>query len=67
MDADPETLEKLRENYVEIESWMEELAGDGEYQGGNIDILTSDEVESWSTNMSEIMGKVHSRMGKKKA
>ena len=62
-EADPETLEKLRENYVEIESWMEELAGEGEYQGGSIDILTSEEVDGWSGNLSEIMEKVHNRMG----
>ena len=65
-DADPETLEKLRDNYVEIESWMEDLAGDGEYQGGNIDIMTADQVDGWNADMSEIMKKVHSRMDHKK-
>jgi len=65
-DADPETLEQLKENYVEIESWMEDLAGDGEYQGGNIDIMTADQVDGWGADVSEIMKKVHSRMGHKK-
>jgi len=65
-DADPETLEKLKENYVEIESWMEELAGEGEYQGGSIDVMTSGEIDGWGANMSEIMEKVNSRMDRRK-
>ena len=58
--------ESPEQNYVEIESWMEELAGEGEYQGGGIDILTSDEVDGWGDHLTEIMGKVHSRMDHKK-
>ena len=65
-EADPETLDKLKENYVEIESWMEGLAGEGEYQGGSIDIMTSGQVEGWDANISEIMKKVDSRMKVKK-
>ena len=64
-EADPETLEKLKENYVEIESWMEELAGDGEYQGGSVDIITADEVAGWGADISDIMEKVHKRLGRK--
>ena len=41
---------------------MEELAGDGEYQGGSIDIMTADQVDGWGADMGEIMKKVHSRM-----
>ncbi|HID07630.1 MAG TPA: cobaltochelatase subunit CobN, partial [Armatimonadetes bacterium] len=33
-DADPEVLDALRNIYLEIEGWMEDLAGDGEFQGG---------------------------------
>ena len=40
-DADPEVLEKLKNCYLEIESWIEESMGDteGDFQGGNIDII----------------------------
>ncbi len=57
-DADPEVLEKLKEAYIEIEGWMEELAGDGEYQGGSIDIMTAGEVDGWAQNMQAVMEKV---------
>ncbi|MBU3955027.1 cobaltochelatase subunit CobN, partial [bacterium] len=48
--ADPEVLEELKDKYLEIEGWMEEKMGDveGEYQGGNIDVITRGEVEEWS-------------------
>ena len=61
-NAKDDVLEELKENYVEIESWMEDIAGDGEYQGGNIDIITSGEVDSWGANMSDIAEKVKKRM-----
>ncbi len=66
-DADEKVLEELKENYVEIESWMEELAGEGEYQGGSIDIITSQEVEGWNVNLSEIATQIDKRMNMKKA
>ncbi|MFA6710840.1 MAG: hypothetical protein WCR83_05925, partial [Candidatus Methanomethylophilaceae archaeon] len=65
-NADENVLEELRQNYVEIESWMEELAGEGEYQGGSIDIITSDKVEGWDANLSEIAAKIDKRMRIKK-
>ena len=65
-EADPETLEKLKENYVEIESWMEDLAGEGEYQGGNIDVMTSDQIDGWDSNVSDIMKQVTSRIERKR-
>ncbi len=64
-DADEEVLEELRQNYVEIESWLEERAGDGEYQGGSVDIKTAADVESWNGNLSEVMKAVHERMERK--
>lgn len=65
-NADEDVLEELKQNYVEIESWMEELAGEGEYQGGSIDIITSDKVEGWDANLSEITAKIDKRMRIKK-
>ncbi len=66
-DADEKIFEELKENYVEIESWMEELAGEGEYQGGSIDIITSQEVEGWNANLSEITADINKRMIVKKS
>ena len=60
-EADPEVLEKLKESYLEIESWLEENMGDagGDYQGGSIDVLTADDVENWGAKMAEIQRKLY--------
>jgi cobaltochelatase CobN len=43
---------------VEIEGWIEEKMGDvqGEFQGGSIDIITSEEVDGWKSKMKEVLG-----------
>ena len=48
--ARPEVLSRLQENYLEIEGWMEEEMGDvgGDFQGGNIEIVTRKDVKEWS-------------------
>ena len=48
-NADPEVLSELREQYLDIEGWIEETMGDtnGEFQGGSVDILTKDDVKEW--------------------
>ncbi|OIN96200.1 hypothetical protein AUJ66_07125 [Candidatus Desantisbacteria bacterium CG1_02_38_46] len=48
--ADPDVLRELRNKYLEIEGWIEEKMGDvqGEFQGGNIDIITKNEIEDWA-------------------
>jgi cobaltochelatase CobN len=56
---DPELLEKLKESYLEIESWMEDLAGEGEFQGGAIEIFSFDDVPDWNAKMEEIRKKIH--------
>lgn len=53
-DPDPELLEELKKSYLEIESWMEELAGEGEFQGGAVDIITFEDVPDWNEKMQEI-------------
>jgi cobaltochelatase CobN len=58
-DTDPELLEQLKSTYLEIEGWMEERAGNGEYQGGSIDVMTSADVEGWGEKMSAVMSKIH--------
>ncbi len=54
----PDVRAALKDIYVEIEGWIEERMGDvqGEFQGGSIDIVTSDEVEGWKKKMQEVLG-----------
>ncbi len=33
---------------------MEELAGEGEFQGGAVDIISSEDVPDWDAKMKEI-------------
>ncbi|HEX3019436.1 MAG TPA: cobaltochelatase subunit CobN [Chitinispirillaceae bacterium] len=60
-NADPEVLERLKESYLETESLLEENMGDvsGDFQGGNVDILTSEDVPNWGAKMDEIRKKIH--------
>ncbi|WP_292390481.1 cobaltochelatase subunit CobN [Methanosarcina sp. UBA5] len=53
-NPDPELLEELKNSYLEIESWMEELAGEGEFQGGAVDIVSFEDVPDWNAKMQEI-------------
>jgi cobaltochelatase CobN len=57
-DADPQVLEGLKNTYLEIEGWMEELAGEGEFQGGAIDIMTTDDVATWGVEMKKMKDKL---------
>ncbi|MBO4797275.1 MAG: cobaltochelatase subunit CobN, partial [Candidatus Methanomethylophilaceae archaeon] len=59
-NADRETLEQLKENYMSIESWMEDLVTEGEHQGGNIDIVSPEDVKEWNGHMAPIISKVNS-------
>jgi len=60
-DADEQVLKDLKGNYLEVESWMEDLAGEGDYQGGNVDIVTKDDMASWGDSMDGILAKVHAK------
>lgn len=53
-ETDDETLGFLQNVYLDIESDMEERAGEGEYQGGSIDIYDSKSVPSWNEGMSSL-------------
>lgn len=57
-DADPEVLEGLKNAYLEIEGWMEERAGEGEFQGGAIDIMTTEDVANWGAEMKKMKEKL---------
>ncbi|WP_148682273.1 cobaltochelatase subunit CobN [Pyrobaculum neutrophilum] len=45
--ADKDLLDKLREAYGEIEGVLEEEVGEGEVQGGSIEIYTAEDVDVW--------------------
>lgn len=55
---DPEILEKLKNSYLEIEALMEERAGEGEFQGGTVDLMSLEEVPDWKEKMETIRGKL---------
>lgn len=60
-DADPATLDALRKNYLEIESWMEDMTGTGDFQGGNVDVVAPDDNPLWGDAMKGILEKVHAK------
>lgn len=52
---DNELLKKLQDNYLSIEGCMEGVSGEnGEIQGGSVEIIRDDQVESWKKNLEEI-------------
>ncbi|MDD5143642.1 cobaltochelatase subunit CobN, partial [Methanoregula sp.] len=57
-EADEETLQDLKNNYLEIESWMEDQVTEGDHQGGNVDIFTHEDIGSWGDSMKEALAKV---------
>lgn len=65
--GDQEVLQELTYNYIDIEGDMEEkLEGSvGEVQGGNIDIVTGNQVETWKNNLKDIEDIFEERTGEK--
>lgn len=59
-NADPEVLEELKDRYLEVEGWIEERMGDvtGDFQGGSVDILTSEDVSNWGEMMDQVKRKI---------
>ncbi|MDD1727547.1 MAG: cobaltochelatase subunit CobN, partial [Methanospirillum sp.] len=60
-EADEQTLEDLKNNYLEIESWLEDEVGEGDHQGGSVDIMTADDIEGWGSALKEIMTKIDAK------
>ncbi|MEN6609780.1 MAG: cobaltochelatase subunit CobN [Methanoregulaceae archaeon] len=60
-DADKHVLENLKNNYLEVESWMEDQMGEGDYQGGSVNVITPDDVAGWGDSVTDIMAKVHAK------
>ena len=52
---DNELLKKLQDNYLSIEGCMEGVSGgNGEIQGGSVEIIRDNQVEIWKKNLEEI-------------
>ncbi|AEH23761.1 cobaltochelatase subunit CobN [Pyrococcus yayanosii] len=49
-----ELIERLMEVYSEIEGILEESLGEGEVQGGTIEIYTAEDDEHWSEKIEEV-------------
>ncbi|MDD1728755.1 MAG: cobaltochelatase subunit CobN, partial [Methanospirillum sp.] len=64
-NADQDVLESLKNNYLQIESWMEEKIGEGDYQGGSVDIYTRNDVEIWGNSIKEIMANVQEKFSER--
>lgn len=64
--ADPEVLEKLRKNYLQIEGDLEGLAGDGDYQGSSTEIATYRDIDAWKESNGQVMDSVRKRMDQRR-
>jgi len=53
-ETSDEVIERLMEAYSEIEGLLEEHLGEGEVQGGTIEIYTAEDDEQWSENIEEV-------------
>jgi cobaltochelatase CobN len=65
--ADPEVLEKLKNNYLMFEGDLEGIAGDGEYQGSSTEIASYADVEAWKESNGKVMESVRTMMDGKTA
>jgi cobaltochelatase CobN subunit (EC 6.6.1.2) len=56
-DADPDVIEGLKNAYLEMEGWIEERMGDtgGDFQGGSIDVMTTEDVAVWNEKVAKVM------------
>jgi cobaltochelatase CobN len=54
----PDVREALKRLYLEVEGWIEEKMDgmEGEFQGGAIDVMTTQDVEGWKKRMEEVLG-----------
>ena len=61
----PELAERIRDAYLETEARLEENIGDvrGDFQGGAVDVVTADEVETWKSAMDSVMNGLRTKRG----
>ncbi len=55
-NPDKEVLQSLKELYAQIEGLLEDQIGDigGEFQGGTVDIITAEDVETWHAMLQDM-------------
>ena len=58
--ASEDLLEILRNDYLDLEADLEESSGDGEKQGGSVDVFTSDDLGEWRAKLSDAIEAVES-------
>ncbi len=63
--ADPEVLEKLKNNYLVFEGDLEGIAGDGEYQGSSTEIAAYGDVDAWKASNGKVMDSVREMMDRR--
>lgn len=61
-DADPEVLEGLKNTYLEVESWLEDEVGEGDHQGGSVEIITARDVDGWGQRIGEMAERVDKKI-----
>lgn len=55
-NTDEEIIAAIRNNYLELEGVMEDSMGEevGDFQGGSVDIVNLDELESYKKNVEKM-------------
>ncbi len=59
-NPDPDLLERLKDAYLETEACLEDTIGEvqSDFQGGAVDIMTSEDVASWGEMMKDVKDKL---------
>ena len=60
-ETDQETLSLLQDRYLDIEALLEEKAGEGEFQGGAVNIYNREDVGWDDFGVSDVTGSVRKR------
>jgi cobaltochelatase CobN len=60
-NARPDIIENLRSAYLEIESWMEEMVTEGDFQGGDVDVIAPGDFTEWGDSVEKILSKINVR------
>lgn len=53
-------LKRLQDDYLRLEADLESAAGEGEFQGGSVDVITSDKVDHWGESLKSAAEAVES-------
>ncbi|MDO5046617.1 cobaltochelatase subunit CobN [Campylobacter sp.] len=47
--------DELKEQYIQIEGWIEDSIGSGDIQGGSIDVFSASDVSGWKEKLKEVL------------